>query len=455
MVAATHVGFDSYQDLLTTPLPAQIEIVLSSDASTTQGTSTPADSPAQAPQEPPTPSQQAATPASLDDLAGWSELLWDLLWIILYFGAPSIVLILCRWLTVRLALLYMMHRAPRTIPLMTHLEQVSSELPRTGVPSLDFLNVNTANGILLNGASQERYARMEQTAKKLLSVTILSVLAGLAAFLLLTVCTAVFYPTQRPELAAIGVVLLIYCGMLMVPSIWYLSNRSLPALLSVILVLISAALAPAAVYGGLLTLWLVGLPVVSQAYVLWWLLPRVRRPALADGNRRLLILRVFGSDSAAAFTFGSIMSKWRFAGSFLTIVDPSYLRYQFGAFNPFKRMRPLNLLLWYMAPLVGVIAAWAVLFVFPQLLPASWRLLPPQEMSTRLANIGLLLVSPFAVVPILMYVRSRFVESVEEVSRRIGRSVEVRQRPNLGGAFKGYSMVRTGYIGNTVDRIHG
>lgn len=69
-----------------------------------------------------------------------------------------------------------------------------------------------------------------------------------------------------------------------------------------------------------------GLAFFSAAAFHFWLVVRLRKSLRKERNIKLLILRVFGIDETATFTFEGLLHYWQYFGSFFTIVDPSFLR---------------------------------------------------------------------------------------------------------------------------------
>src|ERR1035437_5022720 len=63
------------------------------------------------------------------------------------------------------------------------------------------------------------------------------------------------------------------------------------------------------------------------------LLVALRMPK-AGYNVRVLILRVFGIKKNATFTFGRLVQFWEQLGSYYTVVDPSFLRYEYRLQSP-------------------------------------------------------------------------------------------------------------------------
>ncbi|MBQ0957799.1 hypothetical protein KAK06_02405 [Ideonella sp. 4Y11] len=67
-----------------------------------------------------------------------------------------------------------------------------------------------------------------------------------------------------------------------------------------------------------------GLAMAAHVALVWRLMARARRTP----NAKLLVLRVFGIDEAALFTFEGLLQYWRHFGTFFTVVDPSFIHSQ-------------------------------------------------------------------------------------------------------------------------------
>lgn len=68
------------------------------------------------------------------------------------------------------------------------------------------------------------------------------------------------------------------------------------------------------------------LALLSAAAFHLWLVVRLRKSLRKERNIKLLILRVFGINETATFTFEGLLHYWQYFGSFFTIVDSSFLR---------------------------------------------------------------------------------------------------------------------------------
>jgi hypothetical protein len=77
----------------------------------------------------------------------------------------------------------------------------------------------------------------------------------------------------------------------------------------------------------------VGGGLVAAAAVQVWLFIRLLGKAKQSAGVRLLVLRVFGIDANASFTFGRLARFWRHFGPYFTIVDPVFWRHKNRVFS--------------------------------------------------------------------------------------------------------------------------
>jgi hypothetical protein len=362
--------------------------------------------------------------------------------LLLRFAPLLIAFFVLRAITVRLLLRYMMQRAPKPATEQAELEDAVPAGAVRGTPEVDFLNLNTTNGVLLNGSAQGRLERTEETGKRTLYAFQWSVLAGLTVCLVVLTLKVLRSPDDlfATEIAA-GVAAIFFLWSLLVGWFLYWGAKRLVFSAAVFLVLLTAGLG---IVGSVMKLappYLTLLPAIAQGFTVWYLMARVRRTTLADGNRRLLILRVFGSDKSTAFTFGTLMAKWRFVGSFLTIVDPSYVRYQFAALNPLALKRTLAASLWYsLAAMLALLVAKLLVDLLPDLMPTALSTMSEDQKARYLQNAGLLILTPVAILPLFLYVKTRFAKSADDAAQRIAKGVESGKRLRLGGVFRGSRM---------------
>lgn len=139
-----------------------------------------------------------------------------------------------------------------------------------------------------------------------------------------------------------------------------------------------------------------------------------------DGNHRLLILRVFDADKNTAFTFGELSHFWRFIGSTITVVDPSYLRFRYSLAYPRNKLRIMRVLL-SLAFLLSVISI--ILGALQLLSPSeNWILgMPHKARVDLLGMLAWLLVIPLALLPIFFTIKRRFISSEDELKKRLDK----------------------------------
>ena len=109
-----------------------------------------------------------------------------------------------------------------------------------------------------------------------------------------------------------------------------------------------------------------GLSWVMAAAFHMWLIYRLMESLRNEANLKLLILRVFGINETAEFTFEGLLTYWQHFGSFFTVVDPSFLGSQKRQQN---RLIPLLVATFFAfifltVAFEGVVEANPVLFYF-------------------------------------------------------------------------------------------
>lgn len=120
---------------------------------------------------------------------------------------------------------------------------------------------------------------------------------------------------------------------------------------------------------------LVGLALLVAAAFHTWLIANLMVSSRGAANLKLMVLRVFGVDETAAFTFEGLLGYWRHFGTFFTIVDPSFLKSE-------QRRRSLlpeflilvAALLFILSVELDAFATSPVLFVSAGVLPATLAL---------------------------------------------------------------------------------
>lgn len=287
-------------------------------------------------------------------------------------------------------------------------EQASDPAP---APAVHFLEMSASMRVELSGDAAERLKRIRGTERRkfvLVLVALLAQLAGAAGGL--GVAYAVGSTgTSLPFLLVLAI--LDVFAFFWAANLYFARKRILEvsAVVDAVVVLIVAIFATFMRVPFYTAFLAAGL----QILVVWLGWRRMRAGILGAGNNKLVILRVFGSDRNAASTFGDLMSGWRFAGAFLTIADPSYVRYQFSVFTRGNRTRSLiavctiGTLAWLLNEadsLVGTV---------PHMHWLAAMSTPGRHALIYIA------VSIAAILPTVAYTRKRFLKTPDEAVRRV------------------------------------
>jgi hypothetical protein len=328
------------------------------------------------------------------------EMALTLLAIVAYF--------LLQEITVRVMANSMMKRAavasnPATVE---EISAASAPATATAPSKVEFVEMNSATRIALNGAAAQRLKRIRSTQRRKLWVLLVSMLVQLAALAA---------AAKIAGGAASWIYLALAAALDVVNLFWilnaYFSGKRLLELIAVVDAAVITVGGGIGMFYGV-SAW-VSLPAAAlQIAVLWLGWRRLRRGAAADGNRRLVILRVFNCDRNAAATFGELMSRWRFAGSFLTISDPSYVRYQFSVFTRgnFTRSLMVTMTLGAFATAVSLLSGVLAQYTGMSAMTANER-----------QAILYTVIALLAIVPIIIYTRRRFLKTPAEAMERLAR----------------------------------
>jgi hypothetical protein len=288
-----------------------------------------------------------------------------------------------------------------------------------------FLEMNTLNGILLSGPAETRLQRAEGTSARKLKIfewSLLAQVCGLAsAVALIAWLMPRTYADDIPQIV-IGAAVLLVIDALLAFYAWttWLQGARLVELLCGLSVVATIAITVFGLYQKIPAF--IVIPAVVQVAYLVQEFRKLRSEARKDGNRKLVILRVFGSDKNTAFTFGKLMERWRFIGSFLTIVDPSYIRHRFSVFARGNAGRSLGMTL-TVGTLAALLDQGARLApdMFPQVIPAAWASLPPAQLLTRVRAVLYLVLSVVALIPMLVSIWRHFLKSPAQAVARVER----------------------------------
>lgn len=359
------------------------------------------------------PSQPGGTPAGTPagdggfDLVGTlksvgASLLIAVLPLLAYFGMRELV--------VHCMTYFMMQHGSKAAAAPPPAAPSPATAPPPTVP--EFLELNTLNGILLNGAAQTRVERAQFTARRKLQLVAISLLAqvgGLAA----AASLLAWKDSQALTGAAVGmgVLLLLDLFLLYYSFTTYLQRTRVIEVFAALAVVLTIAAAVAGIVAGL-PFYLTLIPLITQNVVLIRGWREIRAAAHRDGNRKVVILRVFGSDKNAAFTFGELMEKWRFVGSYLTISDPALVRYRFSIFSTKNVPCSLGTVM-SLGAIVVLVDQFAAFIPFP----AWWKALSTDARSA----IGYTALAVLAAVPVMLYIQRRFLKTPEAAANRVER----------------------------------
>jgi hypothetical protein len=360
------------------------------------------------------------------------------------YGAPLVGYVVLRVLTVSLTLHLMMRRTAGVADGAPVAAGESSGL-RTG-DDLTFFELDAAKGILLNDPYEHRLERAMQTGSRTWNILWQSFFAY--AFIATTVLIGFLIskanPGNDPQLILpffFGGLLIFGLILFFVTGNRYRSIRRVPFVTPVACVLIMAVIS--AVGGRVLEMpfYLYLLPIFWPAIVVVRGFGEIRRGARQEGNLRLLILRVFGSDRNTSFVFGPLMRSWQFLGSFFTVVDPSYIRYQSSLSSAETRWKLLRLFFAYgvfisalsfgASSLIGFLSA-----THPRL--AALQSLSRMQQQELIGMLAWLILIPLAVLPTLFLVKERFIRNLATLEGRV-RAAE-QQTGGWSGVFKGFPM---------------
>ena len=272
--------------------------------------------------------QSSALAARFEEPASVTAVTWAY---IAVYGPPLLAYVVLRALTARLVLAFMMRRAPGLIGS----EEALAKKEDTAVlnnEDVRFLELSAAKGILLNAPYDDRLARALDAGRRTWKVFWRSLfvfaLASAAVYLFAvaskqaavdaeSTATTLIGIAEAAQLTGCVVIALALIILIVTVNNQYRIIGRVPVLSSATGLLLLAALAVCV--GGVLSLpfYLYLLPPLCSAMMVGWGYGRIRRTARADGNTKLLILRVFGSDRNTSFVFGPLISKLAVPRDFL------------------------------------------------------------------------------------------------------------------------------------------
>ena len=360
------------------------------------------------------------------------------------YGVPLVGYVVLRVLTVSVTLQSMMRRAPDVIEAApeTAADNAGSRIPE----ALTFSELDAAKGILLNGPYENRLERALQTGSRTWSILwqaffayALTATAVLIAFLFSRGSRV--NGLQLPLSIFLGGLLLFALILFFVVGSRYRSIRRVPVLTPIVCLLILTAIS---IVGGQvmkMPFYLHLLPILWPAIVVAGGYGQIRRAARREGNLKLLILRVFGADRNTSFVFGPLMRSWQFLGSYFTVVDPSYIRYQSSLSSAETRWKLLRFFSLYVVCISALsLGATSVITFLSATNPrvATLRSLSRMQQQELIGMLAWLILIPMAVLPALLLVKRRFIRNVPMLERRV--SAAERQTGGWSGVFKGFPM---------------
>ena len=192
------------------------------------------------------------------------------------------------------------------------------------------------------------------------------------------------------------------------------------------------------VLSGIVWLFLV-LIIFALAYIVYEFLKIKRQISLSD-NQQLLILRVFGSDHNTAFLFREISRTWRFIGSFVTIADPSYIRYQYSLSSRENRRMFFNLFLLYFFLLLvsyGIIEEYIIGYC-PTWLIIFWEKLSALQVIFIIGVLAMLLGLPVFLISISRITSKRFIPSLTLLNKKTD-NIKSNKR-SISGTYKNFTL---------------
>jgi Carboxypeptidase regulatory-like domain len=366
-------------------------------------------------------------PSAEQQPSGWQTYLSSALAALLFALVPLLAYFGLREVVVRAVVFFMNRRvstraSTESAAAGTEIAGTAGAVETSPQQPVKFLEINTLNGLLLNGPAQERLERAESTGRRKLNALLYSFLLQVLGLAMSISLLAWRSPeTAQVMLLGVGVLLGVDAVLMFYSVTTYLGGSRIVELLALLAALFVTTAAIAAIAAGV-PFYLALIPPTLQVLALLASWRQMRQAARRDGNRKVLILRVFGSDKNAAFTFGNLMSQWRFVGSYLTIVDPAYIRHQFSVLSRANASRSLGttLTIGTLAMVFNIASGYLPQFA-PGLFPASWSMLSPDEQKVRIQAVATIVAAALAVIPLSFYIWRRFLKTPAQVAKPLGR----------------------------------
>jgi hypothetical protein len=179
--------------------------------------------------------------------------------------------------------------------------------------------------------------------------------------------------------------------------------------------------------------------LAAVSYIIYGFL-KLKKKAAPVGNKQLLILRVFGTDYNTAFLFREISRTWRFLGSFVTIADPSYIRYQYSLSSRENRRLFFNLFIFYFI-FLGIVTyniKDQLSVYFPSWLLLLWIKLPILQFMFIMGVLTMLAVLPVLLVSLTVITYRRFIPSLEALNKTIQKIISNKR--SFSSTYKNFTL---------------
>ncbi len=358
------------------------------------------------------------------------------------WGAPFLVYLTSRILTVQLVIRYMRKRATGVSPALDTPIDEAVEPLRANETQLQFLHLDSRNDVQIEDRLHGRLDRALKTGKRSLQSFWQALFVFLVASLL--IWNFMMRPMQEPAGSGLDsetssgfqesatqitnflpIILIIGSIVLFFFSLWRyrtLKRLALPSAFVGFLIVAACWIVASVLLK--LPFWISLLPPLLAVGVVFWRFQQLYAASRPDGNLQLLVLRVFGADRNTAFLFGELVRKWRHLGSFITLVDPSYIRYRFSLSSPETRTG-LSYLVFGYGILVGAVSlaingiVWLLDVGTHSPVLAAWRSLSWSARNEILSMSAWLVMIPLAVLPVIIIIRRRFIGSDEKLAYRV------------------------------------
>jgi hypothetical protein len=333
----------------------------------------------------------------------------------------------------------------RLEPLLASPEE--AEMPAAGgrpASPLAFLFLDGSAAIPLTAEQQAQLGRLSSLGERTLSILKKALGISFLALLSLIAAASIFCLASGgeclpiPLAGALPILLVQNLLLFLVLRLSYASLHRVPLGLALWLYFFVTVLLKLTIFSGGLTDWL-GLAAANTAGVVILLrgFARLDRELRAAGDSPLLVLRVFGADASTVFVFGELLRRWCFLGSFATIADPSYLRFETSLARRETRRH-----LWVFA---SIYLVWVVVVAFVATFRSAGA---PVAVAAALGSLGwqgrlelvTLATALLAFAPIALLVALRVSRTFRQTRERLALGDPELGRRVAGGRFLGVAL---------------